>query len=300
MKRAPICIFVYKNLQRVKTSIEILLECKDVENHELYIFSDGYKGNFDKPLVYEVRNYIKNVKGFKKVNMIESETNKGYNKQFLPMCDFVFSNFDYIMINDDDNIYGKFYLEFMDSALSKYKSCDKVYAVSSFLEKYINKNELPNYFFSKCIHRNPSFGFYKRNFLLFKSMLNNINNVIFNLDKNKKREFEYLSGWNIIDFLRSGGLSIISIDYLIFLNQFLHNKLSFFTKENFVINKSTDGLGEYTPKNDLLSCDNNLKSNFDANELPDKIEECELATKKIASFWELVSNKVFGRKLILD
>ncbi len=44
---------------------------------ELFIYSDGWKNDQDKPKVLEVREYLKTIKGFKKVTIVAREENYG-------------------------------------------------------------------------------------------------------------------------------------------------------------------------------------------------------------------------------
>ena len=57
--RAPVVLFVYKRLEHTRKTIESLMKNTLASETDVYIYSDGYKGEKDYNDVIEVRNYIK-------------------------------------------------------------------------------------------------------------------------------------------------------------------------------------------------------------------------------------------------
>ena len=69
-KVAPIAYFTYNRPEHTKTSLDALKKNELSSKSEIIIFSDGPKNNFDDiKKVKQVRNIIKNLKGFKKKNL---------------------------------------------------------------------------------------------------------------------------------------------------------------------------------------------------------------------------------------
>ena len=74
---SPVIVFVYNRLEHTKNCINSLLANKDSCDSELFIYSDAPKSDSDAKAVVLVREYIKTVKGFKSVSIVEREHNCG-------------------------------------------------------------------------------------------------------------------------------------------------------------------------------------------------------------------------------
>jgi len=67
---APIAVFTYNRLDLLKTLIQSLKKNSLSRNSTVYFFSDSWKSIADKKKVLQVRNFIKNISGFKKKKKI--------------------------------------------------------------------------------------------------------------------------------------------------------------------------------------------------------------------------------------
>ena len=66
-KLAPIVLFVYNRLNHTRQSLEALQKNDLASKSELIIYSDSAKNQNDLDKVAKVREYIKNIDGFKKI-----------------------------------------------------------------------------------------------------------------------------------------------------------------------------------------------------------------------------------------
>ena len=82
---APIVLFTYNRPWHTMQTVEALKKNELAQESELFIFSDGWKNEDDKPKVLEVRDYLKTIDGFKNVTIIEKDKNWGlsYNKKTI-------------------------------------------------------------------------------------------------------------------------------------------------------------------------------------------------------------------------
>merc|ERR1711991_64283 len=80
---APIALFVYNRPLHVKSVIKALKKNYLASLSELIIFSDGPKNVNDHYKVHKVRSYLKKIKGFKKIKIIEREKNFGLSKNII-------------------------------------------------------------------------------------------------------------------------------------------------------------------------------------------------------------------------
>ena len=70
IKPAPILLFTHRRYMTLKKTVKSLKENRSYKDHELYIFSDGPRNFSEKAHVKKVRNYLKNISGFKRKKYI--------------------------------------------------------------------------------------------------------------------------------------------------------------------------------------------------------------------------------------
>lgn len=70
---APIVLFVYNRPEHTQRTVESLLNNTLINNSTLFIYSDGHKNDKDLKNVEEVKDYIRTIKGFDKIEIIERE-----------------------------------------------------------------------------------------------------------------------------------------------------------------------------------------------------------------------------------
>ena len=144
---APICLFVYNRLNHTQKTIEALIRNILADDSELFIFSDGPKGDFDKSSVDEVRKYIKNVSGFKRITIVEREKNWGLGNNIIDGVTNIVTRYGSIIVMEDDLVTSPHFLEFMNEALDMYRGDERVMLISGFTPP-IKKKGLPETFFA--------------------------------------------------------------------------------------------------------------------------------------------------------
>lgn len=126
---SPIILFVYNRPVHTKKVVEALKENYLADKSELIIFSDGPKKNKDKNNVIEVREYIKKISGFKKIEIIESCENKGLARSIIEGVSSVIKDKGRVIVLEDDILTSKFFLKFMNDALSFYADNKKIWHI---------------------------------------------------------------------------------------------------------------------------------------------------------------------------
>jgi GT2 family glycosyltransferase len=145
MKTAPVALFVYKRFWQTKQTVESLKNNDLAGESELFIFSDGFKGTSDEKAVKEVREYIKTIKGFKNISIIEREKNLGLAESVIDGVTTVVNKFGRIIVLEDDMKLGQHFLEFMNEALDMYENNEDVISIHGYI--YPVKSKLPDTFF---------------------------------------------------------------------------------------------------------------------------------------------------------
>jgi len=132
MKLAPIIIFTYKRLGTLKQTISTLKDNSLASKSELFVFADGPKNENDADSVNQVRDYIKQIDGFKSVKCFFSETNKGLASSVIAGVSDVFKTYDSAIVLEDDLLLTPNFLTFMNQALDVYTSSNKVFSISGY------------------------------------------------------------------------------------------------------------------------------------------------------------------------
>lgn len=141
---APIALFTYNRPVHVRRTIEALQKNSLAKETDLFIFSDGWKNELDKPIVEDIRRYLHSVDGFKNIHIVESDTNKKLAPSLIAGISKIFETFDRIIVFEDDIVCSEFTLEFLNDALEIYKDDLKVGMIHGHIETLPG---LPDLFF---------------------------------------------------------------------------------------------------------------------------------------------------------
>ena len=121
MDLSPILLFVYNRLGHTREAVESLLRNPLAAESELFIYSDGAKDETARPAVEAVRCYVRAVRGFKKVTLVERDTNWGLARNIIEGVTSVVDRYGKVIVLEDDLVVSPFFLEFMNDALEVYK-----------------------------------------------------------------------------------------------------------------------------------------------------------------------------------
>lgn len=144
MDLAPILIFTYKRLSPLKLTIEALQKNTLSAGCDLYIFSDGPKGENDKDQIKSVRAYLSTVNCFKSVTIKESAVNKGLANSIIDGVTEVLKFADSVIVLEDDLLTTPNFLSYMNSALQKYQNSKEVFSISGYSFNLGNDIRDPN------------------------------------------------------------------------------------------------------------------------------------------------------------
>lgn len=139
---APIAIFVYNRPSHTKSVLDNLSLNKQAKNSELFVFCDGLKQNSTdviKTAVQETRSLIESENRFKKVTIYKHQENQGLAKSIIFGVSKVLSQYDKIIVLEDDIVPEKGFLGYMNEALNIYCDNDEVGCVHAWNYTF-NKN----------------------------------------------------------------------------------------------------------------------------------------------------------------
>lgn len=129
---SPIVLFTYNRLKHTKKTINALKSNHLAKKSNLYIYSDGYKNKKDKKEVLQLRKYLKNIKGFLSVRIIEQNENKGLADSIIKGVTEVINKYGKVIVVEDDIVTSNYFLTFMNNALNYYEKEKKVWHISGW------------------------------------------------------------------------------------------------------------------------------------------------------------------------
>jgi hypothetical protein len=148
MSLAPICLFTYNRLEETKQTILALQKNYLAKDSALFVFSDGSKNKDSSHKIQAVRDYLKNIEGFKSVTIYESNVNKGLAKSIIEGVSKVLANSDKVIVIEDDLVCTPIFLDFMNQSLDFYKNDSAVFSISGYtLNLPSLKNEKKDFYF---------------------------------------------------------------------------------------------------------------------------------------------------------
>lgn len=128
----PIVLFVYKRPKHTIQTIEYLKKNKLAGESDLFIFSEYPKTESHSADVNSVRTYLKTIKGFKSITIVERPFFLGLAKSVISGVTSVFEKHDRVIVLEDDINTSQNFLEYMNEGLEKYEFDTRIYSVTGF------------------------------------------------------------------------------------------------------------------------------------------------------------------------
>ena len=130
--KAPIVLFVYNRPDHVRQTIEALASNIHASESILIIYSDAPKNQEAKEPVQKVRSFIKEIKGFKSITIIERDINWGLARSIIDGVTNVINQHGKVIVLEDDIVISPYFLQFMNDALEYYSNEKKVWHISGW------------------------------------------------------------------------------------------------------------------------------------------------------------------------
>ncbi len=146
MKFAPIVLFTYNRPRHTRQTIEALLKNAEAVNSNLIVFSDGPKRAEDEAKVAEIRKYLRTIRGFKSVCIIERERNFGLAANIISGVTKVVNEYGKVIVLEDDLVTSPWFLRYMNEGLDRFETNDRVISIHGYCYPV---SGLPKAFFLK-------------------------------------------------------------------------------------------------------------------------------------------------------
>jgi hypothetical protein len=129
---SSIVVFSYNRLANLKLLINSLLENYESRFSKIYIFQDNFKNKNEEHSIKEIKNYINNIKGFKKKIICFRKKNYGLSKNITTGITRVFLKEKKAIFLEDDLVVSKYFLSFMNKCLEYYQDKKKIWSISAW------------------------------------------------------------------------------------------------------------------------------------------------------------------------
>jgi len=287
---APIALFVYNRPEHARRTIKFLQQNLLADESRLFIFSDAAKDSSQQVFVTEVRDIIKQVDGFKSVELIERKTNLGLAESIIDGVSMLVSKYGKVIVFEDDLISSAYTLQYFNDALFRYQNEEKVMHIGAYMYPLIAEN-LPETFLYRAA---TSWGWATWD-RAWKDFEPDINKIIDRFDRKKRLEFSIdgtMNFWKQIIEFKSGRNNSWAIRW--YASIFLKGGLTLNPSKSLINNIGHDGSGIHSGLNDIYHV---IINPLPVTSFPDKIEENRETYLAIKNFLKTRKGSLWQRIL---
>lgn len=274
---APIALFVYNRPEHTARTLKFLQQNELAAESRLFVFSDGFKSEADEKNVLEVRELLKNIDGFKSVEIVERKENMGLAKSIIIGVSKLIKDYKQVIVFEDDLITSPYTLTYFNEALTQYRDESKVMHIGAYMYN-LKDADLPETFFYRAA---TSWGWatWERAWEHFEP---NIDILMGKFDKSAKSAFSIehtMNFWKQMEDFKSGKNNSWAIRW--YASIFLKGGLTLNPSQSLVNNIGHDGSGIHSGINDIYNVIINPKP---ITQFPDTIAESPAAYAAIKGF----------------
>lgn len=287
MITAPIVLFVYNRFNLTKQTVEALQKNELANKSHLFIFSDAAENKNVEFKVNRVRDYIKNINGFKKVTIFERKENWGLANSIINGVTKIVNEYGKVIVLEDDLVTSPYFLRFMNEALEMYKDEVKIASIHGYI--YPIKN-LPETFFIKGA---DCWGWatWKDKWSIFESNGKKLLNEI--KKKNLEREIDFNDSYGYVKMLKDqikGKNNSWAVRW--YISVFLQDMITLYPGQSYVQNIGFDNDATHCKsKTDIFNV--NLNNKFKLLKI--NPNEDPISRKKIENFFNSINTSIYKR-----
>ena len=283
---SPIILFTHTRLKLLKKCINSLKKNKLAKDSNIYIFSDGPANKKQIKKILKVRLFLKSLDGFKKVKLFFRKKNYGLSKNIISGVSDILKKEKNAIIIEDDLIFDKFFLEFMNISLKKYEKKKMVWHISGW-NYNIDLKLKEDAFFIRGMNC-WGWATWRDRWKHFEKKPNKIINT---WDKNKIKKFNFDNSINFFSQIEKNDKKILNTWAIFWYAKiFEKKKLCLNPKKTFTENIGESSTATNTKSIDKIFSTNLIQRSKSSIILPDKYEENAYIFKSIKN--QIKSNKV--------
>lgn len=152
METAPIVLFIYNRAEHTKKTLDALSKCILANESRLIVYADGPKADAvaeQRARIEAARQAVRSAAGtgaFKSVEINEASGNKGLAQSIIEGVTAAANKYGRVIVLEDDIICGLHFLEYMNSALERYKDEKRVWHITGFASPISCKDKTGSFF----------------------------------------------------------------------------------------------------------------------------------------------------------
>jgi hypothetical protein len=245
MNLAPILLLVYNRPETTKTLVNCLLAQPNINQFEIYVFSDGAKSEYDFDKILEVRQIIEGLNICKNLSKNYSEINIGLAESVIKGINTVFESHEKIIVLEDDLEISPFFFNYMNYYLSYYQNIEKVGTIQGF-QFPIKVNWKDPVFLDEFVNC-WGWGTWKNRWIHFEpngsKLLNELNERNLTYEFNGKNSYPFMV---LLEDQVNGRVNSWAIRW--YASLFLKGYVHLYPNKSLVINNGLDGNGTHGEK----------------------------------------------------
>jgi hypothetical protein len=129
---ADILILAYNRPIHLKRLLESLANNEEAKSSSISVSIDGPKNQSDREKIKHCNEVTQVGYGFKKIEVVNHATNRGLADSVIDAVSTSFVKSERLIVLEDDLVVSKSFLNFMNSSLEKYQSCNRVASIQGY------------------------------------------------------------------------------------------------------------------------------------------------------------------------
>lgn len=129
MSLAPVAVFAYARPGHLQETLLGLLQNPEAERTDVHIFCDGPRSSSDTENVQKVRSIARKLRGVGSLKVVERDANAGLSRSITEGVSRLCNEYGRAIVLEDDIVPTKYFLRFMNDALSLYEADPRVAAI---------------------------------------------------------------------------------------------------------------------------------------------------------------------------
>ena len=296
MSYAPIVLFIYNRPCHTRQTLEALALNTLAQESDLFIYADGPKDNATSETLEksrQTREVARSKQWCKSVTVIEAKKNKGLAASIISGVTEICQKYGKVIVLEDDIVTGKYFLEFMNSALDKYEYDKNVWHITGWRDP-VKKTVCGGSYFYPTMDC-WGWGTWADRWQYFKKDVAYYQNVFtvemkfhFNIEGSEP------GNWAQIEQNASGKINTWAIFW--YATIFLKDGLCLAPTKSLVRNIGLDNSGVHCGKSPKQIIKDSI--DFKVEKFPDNVEITQDEYKKNVKFFKMLRKKSFKTRLI--
>lgn len=162
----PVALFAYRRPRHLKEVVAALQRNPLSAGTDLYVFCDAPRDDAAVPGCREVRRFVRSIKGFRSLHVIERDRNFGLSASVISGVTELCDARGRAIVLEDDIVVSPHFLAYMNDALCSYQEEEKVMSIGGYM--FPVEHPLPETFFFRVTDC-WGWGVWKRTWKLFQA-----------------------------------------------------------------------------------------------------------------------------------